>query len=100
MYKDPRKLLILICLVFSGCASDQPLVPMPTIVPGPPMKPTDNNDIGFEDISLAASRRLQVLTNKMEIDKQTNNYINNGQADVITRPDGTILFPYGLAQVN
>ena len=57
------------------------------------MKSADSDGIGFEDISLAASRRLQVLTNKMEIDKQTTNYINNGQADVITRPDGTILYP-------
>ena len=36
----------------------------------------------------------------MEIEKETDNYINQGQADVITRPDGTILYPYGLAEVN
>jgi P-type conjugative transfer protein TrbG len=94
--------LILASLIVSGCASDpakvdirndQPLIQITANDQGP-------QGIGFEDISLSAQRRLQVLTNKMEIDKQTENYINNGQADVITRPDGTILYPYGLAQVN
>ena len=64
------------------------------------VKSVNSDDIGFEDISLSDKRKLQLLTNKMEIDRQTDNYINNGQADVITRPDGTILYPYGLAQVN
>ena len=80
-------------------AIDQPLIQIP-INEAPQIKSADSDGIGFEDISLSAKRRLQVLTNKMEIDKQTDKYINNGQADVITRPDGTILYPYGLASVN
>ncbi len=107
--KNRNHLLILMCLVLSGCASDpgktdmrndQPLIQMPVNNQEPQMKSANSDGTGFEDISLAASRRLQVLTNKMEIDKETTNYINNGQADVITRPDGTILFPYGLSPVN
>ncbi len=101
-----QPLLILMSLGFSGCASDpgktdmrndQPLIQIPF---GEKGVEANSGDTGFEDISLAASRKLQVLTNKMEINKQTDNYINNGQADVITRPDGTILFPYGLSPVN
>jgi len=92
---------MLMSLVLSGCANSQPLVAMPgPFEPDPPMRSTGRESIGFEDISLVASKRAPVLTNRMEVDKQTDNYINNGQADVITRPDGTILFPYGLAQVN
>ncbi len=107
--KNSIKWVILMSLGFSGCASDpgktdmrndQPLIQIPINDQGPLMKSADSDGIGFEDISLSAKRRLQVLTNKMEIDKKTDNYINNGQADVITRPDGTILYPYGLAQVN
>jgi P-type conjugative transfer protein TrbG len=105
--KNQIILLILIGLALSGCASDpgksempidQPIVQIPD--QSPQMSSADSDGKGFEDISLSAKRRLQVLTNKMEIDKQTDNYINNGQADVITRPDGTILYPYGLAEVN
>ena len=101
--------LILISNLLSGCASDpgktdlrndQPLIQIPVDSQQDQMKSANSEDMGFEDISLSAKRRLQVLTNKMEIDKKTDNYINNGQADVITRPDGTILFPYGLSQVN
>ncbi len=114
--------LILISLLMSGCASDpgntdmrndQPLILIPANETKPyeverigpfdqegQSKPGDRDGIGFEDISLSAKKRLQVLTNKMEIDKQTDNYINNGRAEVVTRPDGTILFPYGLAEVN
>jgi len=80
--------------VRSDAGNDQPLVQIPA------NEAADGNGIGFEDISLSARRRLQVLTNKMEIDKQTDNYVNSGQADVITRPDGTILYPYGLAQAH
>lgn len=103
--------LILTSLVLSGCASipdmDMRIGQKPYEVEGirpfeqgPQMRPANRDGMGFEDISLSAKRRWQVLTNKMEIDKQTDNYINNGRADVITRPDGTIVFPYGLAQVN
>jgi len=101
--------LLIMSLTISGCAtnpeksdlkSDEPLIQIPISDPDSLMKQKDNGALGFEDISLSAKRRLQVLTNKMEIEKQTNNYLNNGQADVITRPDGTILYPYGLAEIN
>ena len=107
--KNKINLLILISLFLSGCASDpgksdmrndQPLIQIPVNDQGAQMKSSNSDDIGFEDISLSDKRKFQVLTNKMEINKQTDNYINNGQADVITRPDGTILYPYGLAEVN
>jgi type IV secretion system protein TrbG len=107
--KNSIKLLILISLGLSGCTSDpvktdtpndQPLIQIPDNDQDFQTRSSNSDDIGFEDISLSDKRRFQMLTNKMEIDKQTDNYINNGQADVITRPDGTILFPYGLAQVN
>jgi len=103
--KNLIKLLIPISLALSGCAGvpdktdmrmDQPLIQIP--VNESPS--ADSNLTGFEDISLSARKRLQVMTNKMEIDKKTDNYVNNGQADVITRPDGTILYPYGLAEAN
>jgi type IV secretion system protein VirB9 len=99
--KNRIHLLILMCVAVSGCASDPGKTDMPNDQPLIQI-PIDESSslLQFEDISLAASRRLQVLTNKMEIDKQTTNYINNGRADVITRPDGTILFPYGLAPVH
>ena len=101
--------LMLMSLALSGCSSDPvkiyppndpPVIQIPTSDQNVQIGSGDRSDMWFEDISLAAKRRLQVLTNKMEIDKQTDNYINNGQADMITRPDGTILFPYGLAEVN
>ena len=84
-------------LNLGGCT---PLIQMPINNQIPQIRSVGNDIIGFEDISLATSKRLQVLTNKMEIDKQTDNYINDGQADVIRRPDGTILYPYGLVQAN
>jgi type IV secretion system protein TrbG len=102
-------LLVLFCLVLSGCASgpakpdvrnDQPLIQIPANEEQGRNKSVNSDDTGFEDISLSASKKLQMLTNKMEIEKETDNYINNGHADVITRPDGTILFPYGLAPVR
>jgi len=107
--KNPVNLLLPMVLLLSGCASDpgrtglrmdQPLMQTPPIGQAPQIDPSNSEGTGFEDISLSAKRRLQVLTNRMEIQKETDNYLNNGQADVITRPDGTILFPYGLAPVN
>jgi P-type conjugative transfer protein TrbG len=101
--------LILVSLLLSGCTSisskadmnnDQPLIQIPVNGQEVQINSSNSDGMGFEDISLSDKRKLQVLTNKMEINKQTDDYINNGQADVITRPDGTILYPYGLAQVN
>jgi P-type conjugative transfer protein TrbG len=97
---------LFLVLVFSGCATDPGKTALGSDqaslseLPENPMDAVSDNGEGFEDISLDKKRRLQALTNTMEINKETNNYINNGQADVITRPDGTILYPYGLAQVN
>ena len=107
--KNSLELLIFMSLALSGCASvpgktdignDQPIIQIPINEQEPQVNSENSDGTNFEDISFSAKRKLQVLTNKMEIDKQTDNYINNGQADVITRPDGTILYPYGLAEVN
>jgi len=97
--------MALMGLLLSGCADlpqrddvkyDQPLIELPD----QSASAANNDSDGFEDISFAAKRRLQALTNKMQVEQQTNNYLNNGQADVITQPDGTILYPYGLAPAN
>jgi type IV secretion system protein VirB9 len=106
--KNAINSLLFLSLALSGCVSDpgkidikseQPLIQVP-VNEQDQTKSANSDNIGFEDISLSAKRRLQVLTNKMEINKDIDSYINNGQADVITRPDGTILYPYGLAVVN
>lgn len=107
--KNRTPLLTLMCLLINGCASDpgkfdikndQPLIQIPNNDEQNQMTLASGGDIGFEDISFSVKKRLRVLTNKMEIEKETDSYINQGQADVITRPDGTILYPYGLAQVD
>ena len=51
-------------------------------------------------MSLSLKKRITAMTNNAEIAKETNNYVEHGQADIITRPDGTVLFPYGLAEVH
>jgi type IV secretion system protein VirB9 len=89
----------------SGCAGlqdkpqsgDDPLIQIPVNTPQPQANAADEGSVAFQDISLSEKKKLQVLTSKMEVDEQTNNYVNGGAADIITRPDGTILFPYGLA---
>jgi type IV secretion system protein VirB9 len=104
--KNNTSLIVLFSLVISGCVSDPGKTDMKGDLPliqlseQEQMKTANSGTIGFEDISLSNKRRLQVLTNKMQIDKEIDNYINNGQAEMITRPDGTIIYPYGLAQVN
>ena len=107
--KNAAYFSIFMSLILSGCASDpgksdmrvdQSLIQIPINDQQAQMNPAGSDDTGFEDISLSSQRRLQVLTNKMEIEKQTDDYINNGHAEVIARPDGTILYPYGLAPVN
>jgi len=101
--KNRIRLLILLSISLVGCAStipnqiDPPLIHIAADQVDQP--PSASND-GFEDISLSSQKRLQTLTNKMEIAQQTDNYVNNGQADIITRPDGTILYPYGLSEAN
>lgn len=96
-------LLIPLIISLSGCASgapnpmDEPII---HIAADQMVQPQPMSNDGFEDISLSSQRRFQALTNKMEIDKETDNYVNNGQADIITRPDGTILYPYGLSEAN
>jgi len=97
-------LLIFMILLSGGCAGDpaklnmpvdQPTIQMP-VQTAPPREETEN----FEDISLSAKARQLALTTRMDIDEKTQNYVNNGQADVIMRPDGTVLYPYGLARAN
>jgi len=106
--KNRINLLVLLSMTLGGCASDPGKLDMKN---EPPVIQIPNDgqnqiasdvggDIGFEDISLSARKRLQVLTCKTQIEKETASFISHGQADVITRPDGTILYPYGLAEVN
>lgn len=100
--------LIILSLVLSGCATDpnrddlktdQPLIQIP--VQNEQVNSSgDVNDEGFSDVSLSLKRRITALTTNAEIQKETSNYVEHGQADIITRPDGTILYPYGLAEVN
>ena len=107
--KNLINLLILVSLTLSGCASDpgkfdikndQSVIQIPNNDEPNKITSASGGDIGFEDISFLAKKRLRVLTNKMEIEKETDNYINQGQAEIITRPDGTIVYPYGLAEVH
>ena len=113
-------ILILMTLLLAGCASTQETPnDSPSLFQrgerGVQETPTDSpslfqrgnrgvqentNPSDFEDISLSSQKKLRVLTNKMDVEQQTDNYLNNGQADVITRPDGTFLYPYGLAQAS
>jgi len=107
--KNRINLLILVVLTVSGCASDPGKFDMKNDPPLIQMSGNDGQnqmisafggDVGFEDVSFSSQKRLRVLTNKTQIEEETDNYINHGQADVITRPDGTVLYPYGLAEVN
>jgi type IV secretion system protein VirB9 len=103
--KNQINLIILASLVLGGCATDQsktdqPLIQIPANNQQDQMKSDPYVDTGFEDISLSDKRRLQVLTSKMEINQKIDNYLNKGRADVISRPDGTLVFPYGLAPVR
>ncbi|MDE2028057.1 MAG: TrbG/VirB9 family P-type conjugative transfer protein [Candidatus Omnitrophica bacterium] len=101
-----NSLISLVLLFLNGCAGfpgkadvmdAQPLIQIAQESQGPAS--ADNPAMGFEDISLSARRKLRVLTNRMEIENKTENYIKDGQADVITQPDGTLVYPYGLAPV-
>jgi P-type conjugative transfer protein TrbG len=99
--------LIFTSLILSGCAasqaklddSDTSLIQIPQ--DAQTQAPVDSvQNIDFQDINLSDKERLHVLTDRAEIEKNTDNYVRTGQADIITRPDGTFLFPYGLAQVT
>ena len=105
--KNYQILILLTCLLFVGCASeppkfdiknDPPLIQLPADDQQSVITPRPGEDTPFQDISLADKKRLYTLTNKAEIEKDVNQYVDNGQADVITRPDGTIEFPYGLTE--
>jgi len=105
--KNYQILILLTCLSFVGCASEQPkfdikndppLIQLPSDDQQSAVTPRPGEDTPFQDISLADKKRLYTLTNKAEIEKDMNQYVDNGQADVITRPDGTIEFPYGLTE--
>jgi len=107
--KNRMNLLILVSLTLIGCASesgkfdiksDPSVIQVANNDESNKTTSSSGGDIGFEDISFLAKKRLRMLTNKMEIEKETDNYVNQGQAEAITRPDGTILYPYGLAEVH
>jgi type IV secretion system protein VirB9 len=108
--KNPIHLFFLSGLFLSGCAAGQARmddsddtaliqVPQDQEFQHQSKENTDQN-IDFQDINLSDRERLHVLTDRAEIEKNTENYVRTGQADVISRPDGTFLFPYGLAQVT
>jgi type IV secretion system protein TrbG len=99
--------LLFASLILSGCASsqakmddgDNTLLQIPQDTQA--LAPADSvQSVDFQDINLSDRERLHVLTDRAEIEKDTDNYVRTGQADVISRPDGTFLFPYGLAQVT
>ena len=105
--KKYQILMLLTCLSFVGCASEQSRSdvkndPPWAQLPGDDQQSINNQttdqDTPFQDISLSDKKRLYALTNKAEIEKDTDQYVKDGQADVITRPDGTIEFPYGLTE--
>ena len=105
--KNYQILILLTCLSFIGCASEQPkfdikndppLIQLPADDQQSVAQQSPGQDMPFQDISLSDKKRLYTLTNKAEIEKDTNQYVDDGQVDVITRPDGTIEFPYGLTE--
>jgi len=105
---NQKYFLIILGLLLSGCAtdpnrvdfkSDQPLIQIPVQSEQMNAGNVGDNE-GFSDVSLSLKRRITALTSNAEIQKETNNYVEHGQAEIITRPDGTILYPYGLAEVN
>ena len=101
--------LIMLSFLLSGCAggqakldvnNDEPLVQLPADSTQLQGHGQDDQSVDFEDISLSDKKRLHMLTDRAEIEKETNRFVNKGQADIITRPDGTFVFPYGLAEVT
>lgn len=104
MLKIPRTLLIIMILVVSGCASDpnrpldQPLIQLPDTTTQ--AEPTDENTIAFEDISFSEQKKMHELTESSVIKDEINKFKKTGRADTRMLADGTVLFPYGLAQAK
>jgi P-type conjugative transfer protein TrbG len=98
--------LIMLSFLLSGCAgsqakmdinNDEPLVQLPVDDTQAQNQSPDDQSVDFEDISLNQQQKIHMLTDRAEIEKETAQFINKGQADIITRPDGTFVFPYGLS---
>jgi len=104
--KNLTYMTILLALMIGGCAgtqpkvspdSDQPLVDLPADIGQSQTQGASDQTIDFQDISLSDQKRLHMLTNRAEIEKETIEFVNKGQADIIMRPDGSFVFPYGLS---
>jgi type IV secretion system protein VirB9 len=103
-------ILIMLCFLSSGCAggqakldvnNDEPLIQLPADAAAHLQgQGQDDQSVDFEDISLSDKKRLHMLTDRAEIEKETNKFVKKGQADIITRPDGTFVFPYGLIEAT
>jgi type IV secretion system protein TrbG len=103
-----KVMILLMSISLVGCASQQPKIDMgsdaslvqlpPDIQQATSEAASQDEEQPFQDISFSDQKRLYALTNKAEIDKDNDQYVKNGQAEVITRPDGSIEFPYGLTE--
>jgi len=100
---------IFLGFVLSGCAgsqakidiaNDAPLVQLPAEDEQTQTNNERGQSVDFKDVSLSEQKRLHMLTDRAEIEKETDQFIDKGQADVITRPDGTFVFPYGLSETT
>ena len=100
---------ILLGLMLSGCAgsqakidiaNDAPLVQLPAEDEQAQTNNEGGQSVDFKDVSLSEQKRVHMLTDRAEIEKETDQFIDKGQADVITRPDGTFVFPYGLSETT
>lgn len=97
---------IFLSLFLSGCATSQPkqdvtaddsLVQLPADVVQAQGAADSDQTLDFQDISLSEQRRVHMLTNRAAIEKETNAFVNKGEADIIARPDGSFVYPYGLS---
>jgi P-type conjugative transfer protein TrbG len=101
--------LAITVLILSGCATqqdktlalgEQPLVQLPQVETDASADEPPNNNIGFEDISMSDQEKMQELTRSGAIKEEINKYRKTGHADTRMLADGTVLFPYGLAQAK
>ena len=80
--------LVFMILCFGGCSTlvekagsvqehEPPLSAAVSPGLGPPQGP-GGDPADFEDISLSAKARQQALTNRREIDRETDKYVNAG----------------------
>ena len=98
--------LIMMSLLLSGCAAsqakmdtsnDEPLVQLPEDIVQPQGDDKGDQSIDFEDVSLSHEQRVHMLTDRAEIEKETTKFVDKGQANIISRPDWTFVFPYNAA---